>query len=96
MCGSTYSTEKKKITDDDDDGTVRHHLSNLNGTNEQYIDRSINHGHRVNCCITYVLVCALFTIILLLAYTGTLPFGLTTGPQKLKQANLGQFSIFSL
>ena len=55
MCGSTYSTEKKKITDDDDDGTVRHHLSNLNGTNEQCIDRSINHGHRVNCCITYVL-----------------------------------------
>ena len=92
----TQSTEKKKIIEDDDDGTVRHHLSNLNGTNEQYIDCPINHGHRVNCCINYVLVCALFTIILLLAYTGTLPFRPMTGPQKLKQANLGQFSIFSL
>ena len=63
------------IIDNDDNGTVRHHLSNLNGTYEQYIDRCINHRHRAYCCINYVLVFALFKIILLLllAYTGTRP-----------------------
>ena len=62
--GSTYSSEKKTIIDNDDDGTVRHHLSNLNGTYEPYNEEYINHRHRVNCCINYVLVFALFTIIM--------------------------------
>ena len=49
-----------------DNGTVRHYLSHLNGTYEQYIGDSINHRHRVCCCINYVLVFDLFTIIFLL------------------------------
>ena len=40
----------------------------LNSTYEQYIDRPINRGHRVYCGINYMLVLALFTLILLVAY----------------------------
>ena len=86
-------TQQKNINDDDD-GTVWHRLSNLNGTNGQYIDSPINNGHRVNCCINFVLVCALFMIILLLAYTGTLPFRPTTGPQNIEIGETG--SVFNL
>ena len=42
----------------------------LNSTYEQYIDRPINHGHWVYCCINYVLVFALFTIIIYWTETG--------------------------
>ena len=65
--GFTYSTveyaRRRKNIYNDDDGTVRQHLSNLNCTSEQYIDLSINHRNRVYCCIKFVLVFALFTII---------------------------------
>lgn len=56
-----YARRRKNI-EDDDNGTVRRHLSNLNCTNEQYIDLSINNRHRVYCCITFVLVFALYYI----------------------------------
>jgi hypothetical protein len=49
-----------------DDGTVRHLLSRLNGTYEQHIDCSTNHRHRVDYCINYVLVFAFFAIIFFL------------------------------
>ena len=62
------------------------HMDNL------LIDTSSRGGH----CINYVLVFALFTIILLLACAGTLPLRPTTGPQKLKQANFSQFSIYQI
>ena len=42
-----------------------HRLSNLNTRYEPYNEQYINHGHRVYCCINYVLVFVLFTIILL-------------------------------
>ena len=47
------------------------------------IDRSINHGHRAYRCINCVLVFALFTIILLLAYRYP-AFTTTTGPHKIQ------------
>ena len=75
--GSTYSTveyaKKKNIIDDDDDGTVWHRLSLLNTIYERYNEQYNNYRHTVYCCINCVLVFAVFTIILLLAYTRTLP-----------------------
>ena len=80
-----------------DDGTVRHHLSNLKGTNGQFNDWYLIYRHRGGHCINYVLVFALFMIVLLLACTGTLPsYDRRWGHKILKQAKLGQFSIFSL
>ena len=59
---------KENKNNDDDNGTVWHRLSHLNTRYEPYNEQYITHGHRAYCCINCVLVFALFTIILLLAY----------------------------
>ena len=56
------------IIDNDDNCTVRHHLSNLNGTYEHYCEQYINHRHRVDCYINCVPVFSFFIIILLVPY----------------------------
>ena len=88
--------EEKKVIDDDDDGTETGIHSHLNTRYDHYNEQYINHGHRVYCCINYVLVFALFMIILLVPYHipyGTPPFWLV---QKLKQTKLGQFSTYRI
>ena len=64
---STWRRRKKNINDDDD-STIRHHLSNLNGTYEHYCEQYINHRHRVDCYINCVPVFSFFIIILLVPY----------------------------
>ena len=59
-----------------------HRLSHLNTRYEPYNEQYIAHGHRVYCCINCVLVFALFTIILLLAYRYPAFTMTTTGPHK--------------
>ena len=98
--GSTYSTveyaKKKNIINDDDDGTVWHRLSLLNTIYERYNEQYINHRHRAYWCINYVLLFAVFTIILLVPYTGTLSLRPTMGPQNIETGDTWPiFNVFN-
>ena len=89
------NAKKKKIIDDDDNGTVWHRLSHLNTRYEPYNEQYITHRHRVYCCINYVLVFALFTIILLLASVYQYPCLYDDdGPHKIETGKT--WSIFNL
>ena len=70
--------------------------SHFTATYGQFNDCYFIYRHRGGHCINCVLVFALFTIILLLRTVRWLFILWSIGPQKLKQAKLGQFSIFSL
>ena len=53
---------------DHDDGTVTGILSTLNSRNESYIESHLIYRHRHRHCINYVLVFALFVIVLLVEH----------------------------
>ena len=95
--GSTYSTSwvrEEKNYDDDDDGTVWHRLSHLNTRHEPSNEQYINHRHRSYFCINCYLLFWLFhTYFARSVYRYPADWSMT-GPQKLKQAKLGQLSIF--
>ena len=86
--------KKKKIIDDGDEGTVWHRLSHLNTRYEPSNEQCINHRHSTYCCINYVLVFAVFTIILLLQTVRWSVYFMIDRAKKLKQAKLGQFSMY--
>ena len=86
--------KKKKVINDGDDGTVIDRkliiFDNID-TNSRF-----NHGAIAADATAAIVVIFPLAVAVLRAFMclRTLPFRPTTGPQKLKQAKLGQFSIF--